>query len=326
MRRSKGMAVWRMRWLSAALVAAAAMPLPSQALADPAACPGLDAAGAPLGEPVEIAHVVAGDEVQLADGRTVRLADVAAARDPLAGPRPPDHAAAVSRAALVELLGSAQAVRFVPIAPARIAATAATTLDRYGRVVGRLIVLSAAPTTGPDQPVLTWADVAVALAGRGVVRYQPVAAWRSACFAAVRAADGAARAAGAGLMATPAYATRDAGAPDLTQSAGAAVAVEGRVVSLGHAGRTTYVNFGDDFARDFTAWLSDKDRQAWLSAGVDVATWPGQRVRLYGILTPRDGGSMRLTDAGQVERLPQMSNTAGAGPGGDTKIRQQAAP
>jgi endonuclease YncB( thermonuclease family) len=261
-----------------------------------AACVVVDAAGAPLGEAVSGAVALGGDEVLLSDGRVIRLVMIAAPRDPLAGPRPDIATLAMGETALARLIKMAEAVRFVPVDPAR---GAAPLLDRHGRAFGRLLV-----KTGD-----TWIDAAESLVRQGAARFSPAHAPSrppvdlTACALAIRAAEGEARAARRGMFGDAAFAARAATAPDLTASAGAVTVVEGRVVSLGQAGRTTYVNFGDQFTRDFTAWLSDKDRAAWLKTGVDVAVWRGQWVRLRGVLGARDGGSMRLVDPSQAELI-----------------------
>lgn len=245
------------------------------------------------------AVALSADEARLADGRVARLLFIAAPRDPLAGPKPEHGAEAetAGRASLQELIDTATAARF---APAEVARGAPAMIDRHGRALGRLIVRLASGG---------WIDAAEALVRQGAARFSTAHAplkpstELAVCALAIRAAEAEARAAKRGMFANRAFAARAATAEDLTANAGAIVVVEGRVVSLGQAGRTTYVNFGDAFVRDFTAWLSDKERAAWLKVGVDVAKWPGQWVRLRGPLGARDGGSMRLVDPMQAEMI-----------------------
>lgn len=91
--------------------------------------------------------------------------------------------------------------------------------------------------------------------------------------------------------------------PELASRAGRFALVEGRILSTGQTSRIRFLNFGSRWTLDFTATISESDRETFAAAGVDPATLAGARVRVRGWLLSRDGGAMRLFHPGQIERL-----------------------
>lgn len=68
----------------------------------------------------------------------------------------------------------------------------------------------------------------------------------------------------------------------------------GRVASVGRAGRTTYINFGDDFRTDATVRLGDAVASALAGAGHPPETLAGRRIEIRGWATARSGLDMEL--------------------------------
>lgn len=68
----------------------------------------------------------------------------------------------------------------------------------------------------------------------------------------------------------------------------------GRVASVGQAGRTTYINFGDNFRTDATVRLTAATASALTSAGHPPGALAGQRVEVRGFAAERDGLDLLL--------------------------------
>jgi hypothetical protein len=79
--------------------------------------------------------------------------------------------------------------------------------------------------------------------------------------------------------------------------------VEGRVVSVGERARWTYLNFGRDFARDFSVSISRRNWQAMRDAGLSADALTGRTVRVRGILDRRRAPGMEVTSAAMIEPL-----------------------
>lgn len=256
---------------AAAIIAAVAFAVAAPA----AACP---AAGDPTVRVVAVPEPLV---LVLADGRTVRLAGVTLAGLEEAG-------GAMSRAALTALaLG--RDVRLAPVGGG---------LDRYGRTVARVVRAD------------DGADVAVALAAGGAA-LAGGAPRDDGCGRPVLTAEAAARRARRGGWSDGTFAVLVAGDPELAGNAGRYVIVEGRVLSVGRAGRIHYLNFGRRWTLDFTVVIAESDAQALEQAGFAPASLAGVRVRVRGWLEARDGGLLQLTRPSDIERLGKRIGTGG---------------
>lgn len=68
----------------------------------------------------------------------------------------------------------------------------------------------------------------------------------------------------------------------------------GRVASVGQAGRTTYINFGDSFRTDATVRLTEATTLALTAAGHAPETLTGHRIEVRGFAAERDGLDLLL--------------------------------
>jgi hypothetical protein len=75
----------------------------------------------------------------------------------------------------------------------------------------------------------------------------------------------------------------------------------GRVASVGRAGRTTYINFGDDFRTDATVRLGDAVASALTTAGHPPDALTGQRIAVRGWATARSGLDMELASPEAID-------------------------
>ena len=260
------------RWAAApAIIAAATLTVVVPALA----CSAVE-------EPaVRVAAVPEPLVLTLADGRSVRLAGVTLAGLEEAG-------GSSSRTALAEIaLG--RDVRLAPVGAGP---------DRYGRLVARV------------ERADDGADVAVALAAAGAA-LAGGAPRDDGCGRPVLVAEAVARRARRGGWADGTFSIFSAGDPELAASAGRYVIVEGRVLSVGRAGRVHYLNFGRRWTLDFTVVIAESDAQALEQAGFAPASLAGARVRVRGWLEARDGGQVQLTRPSDIERLGKRIGTGG---------------
>lgn len=247
----------------------------------------IEAAAAPVcaspeGEPVWVERVVRGDEIVLTDGRRVRLAVVEAPRAPLVGgDRALGEAGevdAAARGALADLVEGREIV------------LSETGTDRHGRLLGHLY----------DTERGQWIEAELVAAGHLVVT--PSRADRE-CAAALLVEERVAIAARRGLWATASFAVAPAEAGDLVSRVGRWAVIEGRVRSVGRSGGHIWLNFGEDFRRDFAVVMDDKDLEGFRAAGFDPIAARGWTVRVRGVVTHRGGPRIAVEVPENIERV-----------------------
>jgi len=237
-----------------------------------AAAAPLPVCAPPAGEAVAGARVAGPFELVLPDGTRLRLAGVG-----LAAPGEGEAAAAAALQALV----AGRAVR-AEAGPPR--------LDRYGRRITRV-----AAGGGGDL------GEQLVAAGMAIAGPAPHAALAGPCRVRLRAAEAAARRAGRGLWADGTFRIDAAGDRRLAARAGRFAVVHGRIVSVGKAGRTRYLNFGRRWSLDFTATIAESEG-AWPRGwGIGPDALQGAHVRVRGWLESDDGGLVRLARPEDLE-------------------------
>jgi endonuclease YncB( thermonuclease family) len=164
--------------------------------------------------------------------------------------------------------------------------------DRWNRAQGRVLLLE-------DQP----RDLAEALVAAGLGLADPSAA-DLPCQAVLLAAEGAARERGLGVWAEDRYKPLPVGQIDrLREHVGRFVLVEGRIRSVGERQRWTYLNFGTDWASDFTIIIPKKAWDLMADKGLTAATLTGRRIRARGLLEERQGPSLTIALPDMIENL-----------------------
>jgi micrococcal nuclease len=224
--------------------------------------------------PVAVAEVLAGDLLRLSDGRAVRLAGIRVPAAEHAGEQP---IAQRARAELIELLDG-QTFRLAP---------AEAAYDRYGRLVAHI-----------ERSDGLWLQGALLEQGLAQVQTRPGEAARAAEMLAL---EQAARAAGRGLWAEPAFMPQDAGA--LRDGTGRFRIVRGRVLRVAPTESHLYLNFGDDWRVDFTVRV----RRAELDdafAGADLEGLAGRLVEVRGVVLEAGGPLIELSHPEQMQVLP----------------------
>lgn len=247
---------------------------------------GPDWSGAERGR---VAALASGDSLVLADGRLLRLAGIRAPQAPLgyAG-EAPWRRAVEAAAALRRLAPEGAELLFLAETPSH---------DRHGR-----LRVQAATAEGG------WLQPALLEAGAVQVDAEPLAA---SALEPLLAAEAAARGAARGLWNDPAHALWHA------EAAGGAIGrfavVEGRVLAAAEVRGTGYLNFGEDWRRDFTLRLDPPVRRAFERAGLPVESLAGRRVRARGWVFFSGGPMIALRYPEQLELLPER-----AAPGSST--------
>jgi endonuclease YncB( thermonuclease family) len=239
-----------------------------------------DAPSAPS-EVARAVEIVDGDTLFLDDGREVRLVGIQAPKLPLG--RASFEAwplAEEAKAALAELaLGRELAVAPGP-AP----------LDRHGRQLAQLY----------DAESGLW--IQGALLERGLARVYSFYDNR-VLIPEMLEKERAARAAGRGIWADPWYAIRSD--REAAGDVGSFQLVEGRVVDAAVVRGRGYLNFGEDYRRDFTISLDRAALDRFAAAGRNPEDYIGHRLRVRGWVEFYNGPMIEATHPEQIEILDE---------------------
>jgi len=123
------------------------------------------------------------------------------------------------------------------------------------------------------------------------------------CAAALAAAERAARDAKLGIWAQPSVIKNAESSGDILAAIGHFTVVEGRVRSVRQAGGLTYLNFGQNWTRDFAATIPRRIVPAFENASLGPKSLENKRIRVRGIVSSRGGPRIELLRVGQVEVL-----------------------
>jgi hypothetical protein len=169
--------------------------------------------------------------------------------------------------------------------------------DRWGRIPARLVL-----TEDPER-----LDLARGLVEAGLALVDP-GAMGVLCEPELLDLEASARKQGLGLWAQARYNPVPVEHVErLRERIGGFVLVEGRIRSVGERRQWTYLNFGTDWANDFTIILSKK---AWIrmtERGLTALMLRGRRIRARGILEDRQGPALTIA-------LPEMIESLGEEP------------
>jgi micrococcal nuclease len=249
-------------------------------------------AGCTLSDPEKrtVAEVNDGETLTLTDGTIVRLIGAKAPMAP-AGWRGDTPWPLVSEAkdALAQLATHAEVELHY----------GGTRADRHDRALAQVFVVKG------DERVWLQGE----LVAKGLARVYSFPDNR-ACVSDLLAREAAAREKRLGVWGASAYRVLNAEDVErlgrLTRSY---QLVEGQVAKVGEAGGRVYLNFADDWKRDFTILVERKDSEALKAADLDVKALAGKRVRVRGWLEWRNGPMIEVSHIEQIEMLP-----GGAGP------------
>jgi len=230
------------------------------------------------GTTANVIEVIDGDTVVLDDGKEVRLVGIQAPKLPLNRPNFKEWPLAREAKEELEKLVLNQRVTL---------SYGGTRTDRHGRTLAHLRT---------DDGV--WAQGE--MLSRGLARVYTFADNR-AVATDLLALEASAREAKRGIWALNYYRVQEAdgkvGPPDTYQL------VEGTVAEVADVRGRFFLNFGQDFKKDFTAGISPRDAKSFSSAGMDLKSLKGKRIRVRSWIDERNGPAMDLTHPEQIELL-----------------------
>lgn len=232
-----------------------------------------------------MASVIDGETLELADGKRVRLVGAKAPAAPLGwrGEDPWPFVEEAREALTAVASGARVELRY-----------GGERSDRYGHALAQVFAV--------DGEKRVWLQQA--LVGQGLARVYSFADNR-ACTAELLASEKEARTKRRGLWRSSAYRIQDA--TDL-ERLGRLIhsyqLIEGTVVAVGEGRGRLYLNFAEDWRRDFTVSVERKNVRAFTHAGIDLKDFAGKRVRARGWLAWWNGPMIEATHPEQLEVLP----------------------
>lgn len=239
-----------------------------------------------------VVDISAGETLILEDGRAVRLMGIL-------GPKPGRNG--VSSAARGQM---ETALSKLTLGKAVVLHLGGRQRDRYGRILAHVMV-----EAGADAPV--W--VQSALVSSGLAR---VISFRDnrLCTQELLAAEERARVGQAGLWKTGYFAIRSALAEDvLYRLSRNYEIVEGHVSNVAEIRGKTYINFGQNWRRDFTAFIPSRSLDLFRNGDAgrgeraSLAELNGKYIRVRGWLKNYNGPSITVTHPEQIEVIDKPS-------------------
>ncbi len=278
MRRCFGLSMVR-QWLLPPVVLLIAAMGPAVA----AVCKGEDGGGS------VVTSINAGDTLILEDGRAVRLSGVIGPRRAQGGPA--QEARAKMEAAIAELtVGKKVSLQLGD-----------RKRDRYGRILAQVMVSSA----GGGDPA--WVQEQLIAAGLArVISFED----NRLCIKDLLAAEDDARRTAKGFWQTGLFAVRAAEAEDvLYRLEQNYEIVEGQVSNVAEIKGKTYINFGRNWRRDFTAFIPAQSVKLFAAGDGGqgnssvLGALGGKRIRVRGWMKNYNGPSITVTHPEQIEIL-----------------------
>ena len=224
---------------------------------------------------VKVVQVVNGATVRFESGDTARLAAIAAPRLGGRSDIPWPHAKTARQALAALVLNKTVRVFH-----------AGRRVDRYGRLIVHLFIGE------------RWIQGAMVAGGHARGRSYRDNRLR---VSALLKMEAAARKTGAGLWQHSRYALRtpETVARDLDSWQ----IVEGTVKAVAALKRSTYLNFGDNWRKDFTVQINARSRRLFRKAGFDLKAFENKRIRVRGWVRSRNGPLIVATHPEQIELL-----------------------
>lgn len=138
------------------------------------------------------------------------------------------------------------------------------------------------------------------LLSRGLARVS-IAPDRTECSVELFAAEARARAAHAGIWASPVYAIRTR--LNLWPDLGTFQIVQGKVLNTSKRNGRVYLNFGADWRTDFTVTVDPEDMSNFRESGVDPMSYSGQTIRVRGWVQSLNGPEIEVPNPQGIEVL-----------------------
>ncbi|MDQ0313824.1 thermonuclease family protein [Amorphus orientalis] len=162
--------------------------------------------------------------------------------------------------------------------------------DRYGHALAQIF-----PSRSGDRSL----SAEIVAAGQGAVLPDAI---ETPCLPELLRIEGEARAASRGLWGSV-LRIRQAAEPKLATHAGTLGLIEGRVLSVGNTTTNHYLNFGRNWALDFTVMIPVRDAGSWGAGAPVPEELAGRKVRVRGLLEEWNGALIRAWHPAQIERI-----------------------
>lgn len=167
--------------------------------------------------------------------------------------------------------------------------------DRYGRLLAQVLART------PDGAA--WVQERLIASGHARASTAPE---DEACLPLLMQAEASARTGRLGLWQYAIFAVREADdTRAILRLSGSFALVEGRVAAVAHRDRESFINFGSDWRRDFTASVPGKIVEKTPGARQRLDALAGKRIRVRGWIERRNGPMIRLGSLGEIEDLDQ---------------------
>jgi hypothetical protein len=148
-------------------------------------------------------------------------------------------------------------------------------------------------------------DLGQGLIEAGLALVDPAPA-ESFCQPELLALEETARERSLGLWTDDRYKPIDVALTDnLRDRVGSFVLVEGRIRSVGERAQQTYLNFGGNWAEDFTIVIPHKIWKLMAGRGPGAQALRGRRIRARGILQSWQGTALTVVIPEMIERLEE---------------------
>jgi micrococcal nuclease len=242
-----------------------------------------------------VTEIQEGETLILEDGRTVRPAGILGPKRARGGP------ASEARTEMEKVLSDLALGKKVTLRLGE------RKRDRYGRLLAQI-------TVNRDDETIWLQERLIAEGLTRVISFPE----NRLCTTELLAKEEEARRAQKGLWKTGFFAIRSADGEDvLSRLAQSYEIVEGEVRNVADVKGRTYVNFGDNWRKDFTAFISPQTAKMFGGApatgpmaSFDAAALKGKRIRVRGWLKNFNGPSITVTHPEQIEILEQKSAAA----------------
>jgi len=228
-----------------------------------------------------VARVLDGETFVLADHRQVRLINAGLVKMSLVPNQNNDRVLAdAAKAALTKLvIGKTVVLHY-----------GGRTKDRYGRILAQVYLADGQWVQG-------------AMVSQGLARAYSFSD-NQACIENLLTLEKQARQVPIGLWGVGAYHIKSAqkvkqlnGVPNSFQL------VEGRVRKVAKVAKRIFLNFGEDWKRDFTIAIPPVAVRLFTKAKIDLSALEGQKIRVRGWIELRNGPLIEVTHPGQIEML-----------------------
>lgn len=230
-----------------------------------------------------VVKIIDGDTLVLEDGRSVRLVGIQAPKLPLGRSHIKTQPFAEEAKQALEKLTLGKILRL---------SYGGREIDRYRRALAHLHTMDGIWVQGY-------------LLEHGLARVYSFRDNR-ALVAEMLALEAKARADKLGLWGHPFYTVRGVLKTE-TYDLDTFQVVRGVVANAARVRGRVYLNFGQDWRRDFTVTISKKDMRAFARAGLDAESWPaswvGKNIRVRGWIYWRNGPMIDATHPEQIEVL-----------------------